>query len=118
MPEPDSETAIIDWDKGVKILGGDKDFHRELLDSALMEINSLKPKLVKALDAQDQETAQRLAHTIKGAARAVAAMRTTKAAARVERAAAEGNFEEANEGMPALQQAVSELAAEITSQAS
>lgn len=108
------QPAVVDWELGLRNLGGDVAFHRELLSSALQEINGLEPKLGSALQAEDQATAHRLAHTIKGAARAVAAVKTHQVAERVEMAAGRGDFEKAKQSIPELQQAIRELAAEIT----
>ncbi len=106
--------AIIDWNTALEILGGDRDFHRSLLDSAIAEVTDLRPQLDRALKDQNCDVAERLAHTIKGAARAVVAVRTADAAATVEQAAAEGDCRRAIELMPKLVQAIQELGSEIT----
>ncbi len=79
----------------------------------MIEINELRPQLQKSLAAKDQDTSHRLAHTIKGAARAVAAVRTTAAAAAIERAASCGDFDTATELMPPLADSIDALAREI-----
>ena len=63
--------AVIDWEEASRILGDDEEFHRSLLRSAIVEMRDLQPKLEEALRDSDEKTAHRLAHTIKGAARAV-----------------------------------------------
>lgn len=110
---PCPPAAVIDWDEAARILGGDHEFHRSLLESAMTEISELQPKLKKSLAAKDREAAHRLAHTIKGAARAVAAIRTTDAAAAVEQAASSGDFERASELMPPLADSIAALAREV-----
>lgn len=99
---PENLSPVIDWQLGVSNLGGDADFHRKLLESAIVEVKELYPKLVAALESRVREESQRLAHTIKGAARAVSAVQTTEAAFEIEKAAGEGDFELAESRLPAL----------------
>jgi two-component system sensor histidine kinase/response regulator len=108
--------AVIDWDEASRMLGGDHAFHRSLLESAMTEISELQPQLKKSLAARDREAAHRLAHTIKGAARAVAATRTKDAAAAVEQAASCGDLEKATELMPPLADSIVALAKEVAEQ--
>lgn len=104
--------VVINWEEAIRILG-DHEFHCSLLESAIGEISDLRPKLEKALQAADKTTAHRLAHTIKGAARAVVAERTTEVAAAVERAASDGQLDVAIGLLPKLSQSIDELAHEI-----
>ncbi len=105
--------AVIDWSAALAMLGGDREFHYSLLDSAIIEINDLKIKLEQALKTNNGLAARRLAHTIQGAARAVAAVRTTEAASAVEAAAAEEQFQVAIDLMPRLVATIHELDLEI-----
>ncbi len=104
---------VIDWKAATDLLGGDEEFHQSLIDSAIIEINELRPKLQRAIDARDKGLAHRLAHTIKGAARAIAAVQTTEAAYAVEKAAAEEDFQQAEQLMPALLDSIEALKQEI-----
>ena len=79
----------------------------------MTEINELQPRLKKSLAAKDREETHRLAHTIKGAARAVAATRTKDAAAAVEQAASRGDLKRAAELMPPLCDSIAALAQEV-----
>ena len=104
---------IIDWKTAAEILGGDEEFHCTLLDSAIIEINELMPKLEAALRSGEKENAHRLSHTIKGAARAVVAVQATEAAAEVEQAAAAGELDHAITMLPPLRRTVEALTKEV-----
>ena len=108
-----ASAPIIDWEAASELLGGDREFHCVLLESAISEISALRPKLHKALIAEDTTLAHRLAHTMKGAARAVAAVRATQAAAAVEKAASESEFLRAIELLPRFDETVTELGQEM-----
>ena len=97
-----AETPVIDFKAALEIYGGDEDFLRSILGTALSEIVGLLPQLTKAIQAADVEVAQRLAHTIKGAARAVAALATQDAAYKVEEASKHGDFDLAAQLMEPL----------------
>ena len=112
--EADDEATsepIIDWPAALANAAGDRDLFAAVRDAALQEIPSLMPALREAIDSADSKTAMRLAHTIKGAARVVAAVRTMNVAEIVEQAAAQDNLHLAAETMPRLVSVTDELVA-------
>ena len=100
---------IVDWPAALANSAGDRELFEAVRDAALQEIPSLLPALREAIDSADSKTAMRLAHTIKGAARVIAASRTMHAAEIVERAAAQDDVQIAAENMPRLVTAADEL---------
>ncbi|MGI9472893.1 MAG: response regulator [Rubripirellula sp.] len=107
-PQSD-EPAIIDWQTAMTNVADDKQLFNAVKDSALDEIPSLIPSLVRALEEGKQNDAQRFAHTIKGAARVIAANKTMLIAERAEHASRDGNLEAAMETIEPLRAAVKEL---------
>ena len=105
---------VVDRKAALQVLGGDHEFLASLLESALLEVSELRTKLVSALETQDRD-ARRLAHTIKGAARTVFAVRLVALAGKIEQAAAEGRFADAQELLPQLGKEINELGDEISS---
>jgi len=65
-------------------IGGDEDFLRELLELVLTEIPDQMAQFLEACRADQREVAERLAHSIKGAAANVGARRLSQAARTVE----------------------------------
>jgi PAS domain S-box-containing protein len=84
----DSTPPVVNYEAALELYGGDEEFLKSIFQTAVSEIQELMPQLDRALEANAAE-AQRLAHTIKGAARAVEATATQDAAFEVEKAAAD-----------------------------
>jgi hypothetical protein len=109
----DGSDAIIDWDAASEILGGDHDFHCKQIRKAVREIHALLPKLDDAIKTRDGEPARRIASSVKAAARSIVATRTSQAAATVEDAVADRDFEAASHSMSHLAASVEELNREM-----
>jgi PAS domain S-box-containing protein len=103
------EIPVIDWKAAMANVADDKELFNAVKESALDEIPALMPRLTQAIDAGNKPEAQRLAHTIKGAARVIAASRTMLVAERIERAAEQEEFDLARDTMPELHDVIAEL---------
>ena len=104
-----SSPPVIDWTTAMENVAGDKELFDAVKESALEEIPHLYPSLVSAIDSGKQVDAQRFAHTIKGAARVIAATKTMIAAERIELASAKGELDRAKESLEELNQVIQEL---------
>lgn len=112
-PRKQSDEQVIDWETAMANVADDKELFIAVKDSALDEIPGLYPKLVAAIDAGQQADAHRLAHTIKGAARVIAANKTMKVAERIEHAAAAGDLAAAKNSLDELHCVIEELVATL-----
>jgi HPt (histidine-containing phosphotransfer) domain-containing protein len=100
---------VIDWKTAMENVADDKELFEAVKESALEEIPRLYPSLVSAIDSGQQLDAQRLAHTIKGAARVIAATKTMLVSERIEHASAKGDLDGAKESLDELNQVIQEL---------
>jgi CheY-like chemotaxis protein len=99
----------IDWDAALGLVGGDRELLGEALHAVEQEVRDLAGQLEEALATNDAAAVRRLAHTIKGSARAVAAMATGDAAAAVEESAARADLKSARHHMHPLHGAIRTL---------
>lgn len=81
-----AEIPGIDLEEGFKRLGGNTKLYRKLLLSFKSNNKSTPAQIESALDEQDKELAERLAHTIKGVAGNIAATDVYSSAGRLEEA--------------------------------
>jgi len=72
---------------------GDRDFARQLIEELITHTSAQLAAFTEATRAQDWAAAQRIAHTVKGGAAAVAAIPLRDAAEAAERAAREGHLD-------------------------
>lgn len=103
------DDPIIDMKIAMDNVGNDRDLFLAVKDSALEEIPDLYRKLVVGLDAAQGEDCCRYAHTIKGAARVIAAIKTMNLAEEIELATSDGQLESAKEKLEALKNAIDQL---------
>lgn len=108
------DQPVIDWATAMANVAQDKELFLAVKTSAMEEIPGLFPALVKAIEGGKPVEARRLAHTIKGAARVIAATKTMCVATRVEDAAAEGKLEQAKGELDELRQVIDELVATLS----
>ncbi|MCA9133989.1 MAG: response regulator, partial [Planctomycetales bacterium] len=106
---PQDGPPAIDWEQAIDKMGGDRQLLRSVLEVTLREFPRLKDDLREALHEQDAPRAQRVAHTIKGEAAAIAALATQQAAAVVEKLAAENDLAVAGRELPQLNATIDEL---------
>ena len=118
MREGDDSLPIIDYRQGLENAVGDQAIFEAVCEAALQEIPSLCPLLEEALDNCESGTGERLAHTIKGAARAIAAERVMVIAEAIEKAIAGENLEDARRRYKLLTVAIEELKVELLKQRS
>ena len=113
MSEGDDPLPIIDYRQALENAVGDQAIFEAVCEAALQEIPSLCPLLEKALENHECGTGERLAHTIKGAARAIAAQRVMAIAEAIEKAMAVEGLEDAWRRYKLLTPAIEELKAEL-----
>lgn len=113
MSENDETLKVIDYDQALENAAGDKGIFEAVCASAILEIPSLYPNLVKSIQKGETQEAQRLAHTIKGAARVIAAVKTKSLAEAVEAAIANGEIKTAETLLVPLLNAIEELKIEL-----
>ena len=82
--------------------GGDQEFLSSLVRTALVEVQMLLPKMSSELAAENDAEVFRLAHTIKGSARAVFATELQNVACEVERFAKSGGLPSVEKTLPVL----------------
>jgi CheY-like chemotaxis protein len=105
---PSSSAPLVDWSAALKSVADDSNLLDELI---LLFLESLPQWLVdlrNAIERQDQPTAKRLAHTLKGSLRQFGASATTTAQ-QLETAAKEGRFADATALFSELQTALEQL---------
>ena len=112
-PSDATKGPALDWAAALATVDGNQGLLDRVLETVCEEAEELLPKLQTALSAGDATTAQRIAHTLKGSARAVAARETGHAAADVETAAANGQLAEAKQALPRLMEAMASLVEHI-----
>jgi len=101
--QPDESTPVLDFAQAAQVSGGRarmlKHIGQVFLDNIPAEANELR----EALDASIREKAQRLAHSIKGAAASLGGTRASNAALQIEMAVREDNLGEARKAFPKLE---------------
>lgn len=100
---------IIDWQAALSNAGDDNELFLEVKATAMKEIQSLLPRLREALNNNDADRTQYIAHTLKGAARVIAATKTRLIAERIEQAANAEDLERAKATIDQLDSAIREL---------
>ena len=107
------EHPVVDWPAALANAAGDKELFDAVREAAMQEIPSLMPQLQVAIDSADAKTAMRLAHTIKGAARVVAGVRTIHVAEIIEQASSKEDLQLASNTMSQLREVTDELIAAL-----
>jgi len=113
MTNSDQPLKVIDYDQALENAAGDQAIFEAVCESALQEIPALFPELVASIEGGDMRESQRLAHTIKGAARVIAAVKTKEIAESIELAISKQDLANANQIMPVLAMAIDELKNEL-----
>jgi HPt (histidine-containing phosphotransfer) domain-containing protein len=114
MNADNESLPVINYEQALENAAGEREIFDAVADAAAQEIPSLYPQLAKAIQGNDFLEGQRLAHTIKGAARVIAAERTMVLAQRIEHAMSEEDRDAAEENLVGLQLAIQELVAELS----
>lgn len=111
-PSGSNPQGVVDWEVALETVDGDRELLGVVLEAMLEEVPEMLDQLSKALESGDAEVAHRCAHTIKGSARTVMAVRTIESAAAVEALANANDLEAARKQLPELERAIRELSAE------
>jgi HPt (histidine-containing phosphotransfer) domain-containing protein len=114
--DKDGQRPVIDWKEALANVGNNRELFEDVKAAAMKEIPGILPSLTKAIQDGNVRESQRLAHTIKGAARAIAAHRTHDAAERIESAAAGQDLATALSSIDKLRATVDELIDTLTRQ--
>jgi HPt (histidine-containing phosphotransfer) domain-containing protein len=105
----DPSLPLIDWELALETVDNDRELLSEIYDAVFIEIPPLLEKLSLAIEHQDTETIQRAAHSIKGGASGLAAIRTQQAAAAIEASVASRDFESVRGNFSVLRESVEQL---------
>jgi CheY-like chemotaxis protein len=105
----DASLPLIDWELALETVDNDRELLSEIYDAVFIEIPPLLEKLSLAIEHQDTETIQRAAHSIKGGASGLAAIRTQQAAAAIEVSVANRDFESIRGNFSVLRESVEQL---------
>ncbi|MEZ6145533.1 MAG: response regulator [Planctomycetaceae bacterium] len=117
-PPPPSEPAMtttkeIDWASALEVVQQDKDLLIEVVDAVLEEVPQLMSTLHQAIKAQDTQTVQRMAHTVKGNMRTFQTQSGIQVAEQLEREARQGSLENAEGLAEELSEKVEAFVAEL-----
>ena len=113
-PKPAKEARSgFDRERALQQLGGNAETLREVAEIFLSESEKLIERSLEALSADDAQTLERSAHTLKSSASVFAAQGAVEAAATVEQLAHDGDLAQAKEAFPALRQRVTALQAAL-----
>ena len=111
LPRINDSSRIVDWPEAYANVADDPELFEVVKSSALEEIPLLLEKVSEAMRVGSKVEVERYAHTLKGAARVVAATRTIELVEKVEKAARKGGLGLARVALGELSTAVSELVA-------
>ena len=104
---------IIDSDKALAGVGGNKAFLIEVIHAFIEDCGKHLRDIDLAIDAGDAVTIRRAAHTIKGSADVIAAPVTREAARALEHHGREARWEEIPEAAVTLKEALEQLLPEL-----
>ena len=104
LPE---ELPGIAIQSGLTRVGGNKKLYRDLLIKFHRDNQDITEQIQKALDEEDHELAQRLAHTVKGVAGNIGAGEVQKAGEIIELNIKKGTLEKIDDQIQALKEALS-----------
>ncbi len=104
---------MIDWPLALQTSCGDSNLLNDVLRAFQQEGPMLIEQLHQAIKGRDAELLMRSAHTLKGNLRSVGAVAAIPEAREVERLGREGNLEDAQPGVLALERKVGEVLAAI-----
>lgn len=111
--ETPAETVVdggaLDWQGALEQVGGNEAILAELAGLFVTEYARHLEEMKRAIGHGDSALLRRAAHTLKGSAAVFLANSTVEAALRLEIMAREGNLEDANEALAALERAADEL---------
>ena len=107
--------SLIDWTAAMKTFEDDTEIMLAVLEASLVELPELMTQLEEQFSSDDRHAVQRLAHTIKASARAFPSPVMMQAAFAVEFAAANLDWEAAEEKFDSLKPLVQQFLTELQS---
>ncbi len=113
VPPPDEEAVVIDRQKAMATVGGDRELLCSLVTLFRAESPRMQTQLRQALASRDPGQVRRVAHTIKGAVGNLGACRAMERAQALELLGKNGDLSRADEAMAALQTALAEVEAAL-----
>jgi len=105
----DLPAEVFDWNLALERIDGEEELLREIAGLVIETCPGWLSELEQHLHDRDRSSLRRMAHTIKGSADNLAATRAVTAAAQLESAAAEGDFEKAQALLPQCRAEVQQL---------
>lgn len=95
--------AILDVEGTLSRFGGDRQLFREIIEFFLEDSPPLLSELRRAVEASNSQAVRSTAHALKGLAAGCGGVRAANAAQRVENAGAEGDLEDIDALVDALE---------------
>lgn len=102
--------VILDSEVGIRRLGGDYDFYEQIMKMFLSQAEVQLQTLQQALDTRNAELVKRTAHSMKGAAANLGALRVQETAREMEAFGADQDLEDARPLFEHLKKDLAELA--------
>lgn len=103
--EPDVNCAVVDWDDALETTDHNQSILLAIVEAAVLEVPDVCDQLQQAVAERDAAAAERLAHTMKGAAQAIAARPLAAVAADIEQMAAQQDLQAVEDRMSKLKTA-------------
>jgi len=100
---PDGE-EVVDWSRALGAVQGDRDLLRSVVEAFVEESPALMTAVRQAASRRDAETLRRAAHTLQGSVRSFGSEEAFEHARQLERLAEEGNLNNMEEVLSALEQ--------------
>jgi CheY-like chemotaxis protein len=101
-PTP-ADGGIVDWSEALKVVKGDRALLKDLVETFLQEAPRLMEAMRQAIADSDSGALRIAAHTLKGPIRYLGAAEAFEQAWELERMGKDGNLENAEAGLAALQ---------------
>jgi PAS domain S-box-containing protein len=108
-----AEPCLVDWERALRNLGGDRELMRELATIFLDTYPQWLAKIREAVFGRDAPAVRRLAHTLKGSVGQLGAAAAAKAASRLEAMGEKGDLVGAGEAFAVLEDELRRLDPEL-----
>ena len=103
------ELKGIDTKSGIARVGGNKKLYQKILTKFHTEYQQTTQQIIDAIDQEDKELAQRLAHTVKGVSGNIGAGELQEIAAQLESVIKDGKIDEAKTLIPSFETKINEV---------
>lgn len=104
-------TCLFDRDTALSNAGDSEELLNELIDLFHQECPTLIDQIRTAIEKRDAVVLHRAAHTLKGSANILGAKATAEVALEIEQFGRDGDFDNAAERLPVLEECVQQLQA-------